>query len=92
MPRKWVPEKNKFYSDGRPRLKRKKIGLIIEKICGFLTGHEISKTEFGYGGKGTIDRNCRWCDKVIQIPISENVVSKNFKNLMDWLDENKETS
>ncbi len=33
-----------------------------------MTGHEISKTEWGYGGGLFVDRNCRWCDKVIKVP------------------------
>jgi len=40
-------------------------------LCGKLTGHEISKTEWGYGGGEMADYHCRWCDKLIQMPMRE---------------------
>ena len=40
-------------------------------LCGVLTGHEISKTEWGYGGGKYADVNCRWCDKMFQVHLSE---------------------
>lgn len=43
-----------------------------ERVCGVITGHEISKTEWGYGGGKFVDRNCRWCDHVIRVPIAES--------------------
>ena len=42
--------------------------ILRTKICGFFTGHEISKTEWGYGGGKFVDRNCRWCDFGIKVP------------------------
>lgn len=39
-------------------------------FCG-LFGHEISKTEWGYGGGDTADVWCRWCNKFMQVPKSE---------------------
>lgn len=45
---------------------------MLQWICGFLTGHEISKTEWGYGGGKFADCNCRWCDHVIKVPVKEN--------------------
>jgi hypothetical protein len=83
MPRRW--KKHKVHT-GIVELRRAKPRLVIEHICEFLTGHELSKTELGYG-KGFIDRNCRWCDKFIQVPVSENIVSPIFKNLMGMVDE-----
>jgi hypothetical protein len=44
---------------------------FCEWLCGKLTGHEISKTESGYGGGNFYDYHCRWCDKLIQIPTNE---------------------
>lgn len=82
MPKRWVELKNEFYPNGQHKLRRAKPRLVIERICGVLTGHEISNTEFGYGGGGSIDRSCRWCDKNIPIPKSENCVSEEFKELM----------
>jgi hypothetical protein len=85
MPRRWV-ETEEFYPNGQKKLRRAKPRLVIEHICGFLTGHEISGTELGYGGGNMMDRNCRWCDKSISIPKSENCVSGIYKNLMDQMD------
>ena len=39
---------------------------VIEKLCGFFAGHELSKTEWGYGGGNFVDRHCRWCDKIMK--------------------------
>lgn len=44
----------------------------LEAGCGLLTGHELSKTEWGYGGGKMVDHHCRWCDRLIQIPLSES--------------------
>ena len=45
---------------------------FIQWLCGVLTGHEISKTEWGYGGGKFVDCNCRWCDKLIKIHKEES--------------------
>ena len=37
-------------------------------LCGILTGHELSKTEWGYGGGRYADRWCRWCNKRFLVP------------------------
>jgi hypothetical protein len=79
MPRRWV-ETDDFYPNGQKMLRRAKPRLVIEHVCEFLTGHEISKTESGYGGGAFVDRSCRWCDKSFQIPASENI--PNYQNLM----------
>jgi len=50
---------------------------ILTSLCGLLTGHEKSATEYGYGGGDYIDRNCRWCDKVILEPIEESRWAKD---------------
>lgn len=44
----------------------KPIKKVIQYLCG-LGGHELSKTEWGYGG-GHADRWCRWCNKFVQVP------------------------
>jgi hypothetical protein len=41
---------------------------FLQFLCGLLGGHELSKTEWGYGGGDYADRWCRWCDKMIQVP------------------------
>lgn len=47
-------------------------------LCSKLTGHEPSKTEWGYGGGRFVDRNCRWCDKLLKVPISEDPPPNNM--------------
>lgn len=64
---RWFPRWNK---------RLKKIGKyehskrlhVIQWMCGCATGHEMSETEWGYGGGNFVDRNCRWCDKGFKIP------------------------
>jgi len=51
---------------------------LVQSICNVLTGHEISNTERGYGGGNMIDYHCRWCDRLIQIPISEQPKDGKF--------------
>lgn len=41
-----------------------------QAICG-LRGHELSKTDGGYGGGEQADRWCRWCNKLIKVPKTE---------------------
>jgi len=81
MPKRWIELKEE-YPNGQKKLKRAKLRVVIEKLYGIVTGHELSDTEYGYGGGNMIDRNCRWCDKSIQIPIKENIVSNEFKDMM----------
>lgn len=47
---------------------------FLKWLCG-VTGHELSETEWGYGGGKYADRHCRWCDKRIQVLI-ESVISE----------------
>lgn len=42
-------------------------GKIIQFLCG-IRGHELSKTEWGYGGGDYADCWCRWCNKMISVP------------------------
>jgi len=41
---------------------------FIQFVCGLICGHELSETEWGYGGGDYADRWCRWCNKLIQVP------------------------
>lgn len=67
----------------RTRTKRR---VVIEQICGFLTGHELSNTEWGYGGGAFVDRNCRWCDKCIKVHKKEDrPVTGELKDMADNL-------
>ncbi len=45
--------------------------LFLQWLCGIICGHEHSKTEWGFGGGKFVDHWCRWCNKCIQVPISE---------------------
>ncbi len=67
MPLRW--KKNKGLND---EIKKHFIGYrlrkILEFLCGLLGDHELSNTEWGYGGGKYADRHCRWCDKTIRVP------------------------
>lgn len=58
--------------------KNKSMFKIRTYICKLFTGHEISKTEWGYGGGNFVDRNCRWCDELIKIPKIEDDIPNNI--------------
>jgi hypothetical protein len=58
---------------------------LIQFLCG-LRGHELSKTEWGYGGGEYADRWCRWCNKLIIVPKdSIRFAFKENAHLMDNL-------
>jgi hypothetical protein len=59
---------------------------ILERLCWHVTGHEISRTEWGYGGGKFVDRHCRWCDAVLKIPKNEDEPPNDtLKGLADQL-------
>jgi len=58
---------------------------LLQDLCGMLTGHELSNTEFGYGGKGMVDRWCRWCNKLIQIPKDESYFPEKVPGILKSL-------
>jgi len=58
---------------------------FAEFICGLLIGHEISNTEWGYGGGDYVDRNCRWCDKLIKVRKEEEIPPPVLEDLIDEL-------
>lgn len=66
--------------------KNKWLKKSIQWLCGFLGGHELSNTEWGYGGGEFADRWCRWCNKVIKVP-KESIyfVNRDAKDLMGML-------
>lgn len=41
--------------------------IAIQWVCG-KTGHELSTTEWGYGGGDKADCWCRWCNKLVEVP------------------------
>lgn len=92
MPKRWIEVEGEYYPNGQNKLRRAKLRPVLEKICGFLTGHEISNTEYGYGGGKMMDRNCRWCDKFLRIPLEENIPSKKMKDLMTMLKDPPDSS
>ena len=54
-------------------------------LCGLITKHEISETDWGYGGGDMCDYWCRWCDKLFQMPKREEI--SNFrKDLMESIE------
>jgi hypothetical protein len=46
------------------------LGYAIRWLCGKFTGHQISKTEWGYAGGEQMDVWCRWCNEVGTAPAS----------------------
>lgn len=82
MPKQWK-ETNETHPNGQKKMVRKHSHwmVFLEWLCGVLTGHEISKTERGYGGGKFLDYHCRWCDKLIQVPIQEQ--PKDAKEMLD---------
>jgi len=55
---------------------------LLYRICGILTGHEISKTEWGYGGGNFVDRHCRWCDKLMRVHKLEDKPPDSLQDLV----------
>ena len=78
MPKRWKKSKIEFHKNGHPILKRRQPRIILEHICKFLTGHELSKTEWGYGGGKFLHRNCRWCDKFFEVPKDEEPTKRDY--------------
>ena len=46
------------------------LGAIIRWLCGRLTGHHASKTEWGYSDGEEMDVWCRWCNQIGRVPAS----------------------
>jgi len=65
--------------------KKSKRKNLLYFICGILTGHEVSETEWGYRGGNYIDRNCRWCDKVMREHKFEGKVPDGLEECADIL-------
>ena len=53
-------------------------------------GHEISKTEWGYGGGAFIDHWCRWCNEMIEVPAAEHDPNDRREDLMGLLGRDRE--
>lgn len=73
MKRKWGPF-------GGP--KQQGVHRIFTGTCGLLTGHEWSLTEIGYGGCNKVNRWCRWCDKIVTMPLTESPLPKSLKDIL----------
>jgi len=67
MPKSWKKTKN-LSSKKTKHSFWYPLRIFIQFLCGLLGGHELSKTEWGYGGGEYADRWCRWCDKRVQVP------------------------
>lgn len=63
------------------RIKRrwKRLGAFLQWACGKTTGHRASKTEWGYGGGGTVDTWCRWCNHLQPMRLDE--AAKRYEGL-----------
>lgn len=61
-------------------------------ICG-KTGHELSNTEWGYGGGDVADCWCRWCNKLVEVPKTSVYFShSDSKELMKMVDKANQQS
>lgn len=49
-----------------------------QRLCGRLTGHHASKTEWCYGGGSHADVWCRWCNQMGSIPLDD--LDMRFEN------------
>ena len=41
---------------------------LLQFLCWVVGGHELSETEWSYGGGDYADRWCRWCNKHFYVP------------------------
>ena len=58
------------------------ISKTIQWLCNLITKHELSETEWGYGGGDYADCWCRWCNK--RIKVLKSVIQFKFKDSA-WL-------
>jgi len=58
-------------------LKKNILRITLQKFCSIFTGHELSNTEWGYGGGRFLIRNCRWCGKAFKVPKNEEPTKRN---------------
>jgi len=56
---------------------------VAQWICSKVTGHEASRTEWGYGGGSHADVWCRWCNRLGKMPIAD--AADKFDNLRNTL-------
>jgi len=87
--RRKYPQTWNVLLDYRSKVKHSHIAKIIEYLCGILTKHEISETEWGYGlGDNMCDYWCRWCNKHFQMPRREEI--SDFRtNLMKDIEDDQ---
>ena len=52
---------------------------VVKAVCGFLTGHEWSRTESGYCGGSKFDAWCRWCNQITQLPADAHPAKMDSK-------------
>jgi hypothetical protein len=57
---------------------------ILQFLCGLIIRHELSETEWGYGGGESADRWCRWCNKMFSVP--KDSIRFQFKETSDFMD------
>lgn len=93
----WKKNKDKDYPQTWYYMPKKyrRIRVFLQWFCGICGGHELSNTEWGYGGGEYADRWCRWCDKKIQVPkesirFSFKDSEIGVKDLMDEVEPIKE--
>src|SRR3990167_801200 len=87
-PKNWTgpyPQLWYCWPDWTRRYRNPRVYQLRTQLCAFLTGHEISETEWGYGGGDFVDRHCRWCDVLIKLPKREEIVPDILNGLVGEL-------
>jgi len=86
MPKCWKTKKESCGCDSMVLTRR---SAFLQGVCKVFTGHEISKTEWGYGGGKFVDRHCRWCDKLIKVPKIEEEPPEEIGDTVNLLGFNE---
>jgi len=56
----------------------------VQDVCDVFVGHELSETEWGYGGGEYADLHCRWCDRCFQVRLEDTYDKFPHARQMAW--------
>jgi len=65
------------FASGKRRVTR-----FVRWLCENFIGHELSETEWGYGGDGYVDRWCRWCN--LKIGVAKQFIKPEEFPVSEW--------
>jgi len=89
-----TPERKKYpqlwWYNSRLYQKNKSMALLWRWLCEKILGHELSNTEHGSGGGRYVDHWCRWCNKLIEIPIEESIWAEDNKDMLNLVQKSKD--